>query len=527
MDNKHLIGKHIFKLEIPAVENAYAIHQRMSDLVWKELVPKMATLFDDIVRPDEMLRIETIEIDLGIIKLEEINGTEIVAKIIQLLNKRCAEAMHFSIDQPKLDVKLLINQARQPLPNYYFELWLHWLEKGVLPSYTLGPKEDWLLGVFEILGVEDVAITRLQMLLKQNPLALNRIVLQHKPKDLKSLVELYTGHSQTQLVRFFKELKSFFKKEVSVSKQFSFREIEVLLWKRIFKKVILKREKLTSNHLTALLIQYSEIITYASKFHKKDKEYIDAYPLLSKAFQQTNENVQDDSNYKTNDRKLEKEERQQQSLQKENLENNAKTRFDTKEFSAEEKPQTADDKSIFNRLEDTFSDSAETLSPQFFKNAGMVLLHPFLTSFFKKLDLLEGAVFKDFESQSKAVLLLHFLASDTEETADYNMVLPKFLCNIPVNIPLDYTLSLSKTEKREAKKLLQAVIDHWEALGSTSPVGLQEGFLIREGKLEKEQSGWKLYVAQETLDILLDSIPWNISMIKLPWMKEMLKVVWR
>ena len=155
------------------------------------------------------------------------------------------------------------------------------------------------------------------------------------------------------------------------------------------------------------------------------------------------------------------------------------------------------------------------------------MLHPFLSSFFGKLKLTMEGDFKNFKSQAKAVLLLHFLASGEEQLPEYQMVLPKFLCAMPANMPLDHTLKLTKKEKKEAAGLLEAAIAHWGVLGNTSPEGLREGFLIRDGKLEKEDSGWKLYVEQKAQDLLLDKLPWNLSLIKLPWMQEILKVEWR
>uniref|UniRef100_UPI0035938511 contractile injection system tape measure protein n=1 Tax=Pricia sp. TaxID=2268138 RepID=UPI0035938511 len=166
-------------------------------------------------------------------------------------------------------------------------------------------------------------------------------------------------------------------------------------------------------------------------------------------------------------------------------------------------------------------------SPQFLKNAGVALLHPFLSSFFRKLKLVDVVEFKNFKSQSKAVLLIHFLATGEEKPKEYETLLPKLLCGMPVNLPLDHTLKLTKKEKKEADQLLQAAIDHWGALGNTSPDGLREGFLMRDGKLENGPTGWKLYVEQKAQDILLDKLPWNLSMIKLPWMKEILWVEWR
>ena len=109
----------------------------------------------------------------------------------------------------------------------------------------------------------------------------------------------------------------------------------------------------------------------------------------------------------------------------------------------------------------------------------------------------------------------------------YQLILPKVLCGLPLNLPLDYSIQISPAEQAEADHLLSAVIEHWGALGSTSPGGLREGFLQREGKLEKRQSGWLLHIESKTLDILLDRLPWNLSLLKLPWMEEVLKVEWR
>jgi hypothetical protein len=88
-------------------------------------------------------------------------------------------------------------------------------------------------------------------------------------------------------------------------------------------------------------------------------------------------------------------------------------------------------------------------------------------------------------------------------------------------------LQLNDEECSAADTLLQAAIDHWAVLGKTSPDGLREVFLQRDGKLIKEGHSWKLSVEQKAQDILLDKLPWNLSLIKLPWMKEILKVEWR
>ena len=91
---------------------------------------------------------------------------------------------------------------------------------------------------------------------------------------------------------------------------------------------------------------------------------------------------------------------------------------------------------------------------------------------------------------------------------------------------MDRHFKLTELERTATDDLLQAVLSHWKALGSTTPDGLREGFLKRNGKLTHRSDGWLLQVEAKTLDILLDRLPWGFSMIRLGWMREMLFVEW-
>ena len=158
-------------------------------------------------------------------------------------------------------------------------------------------------------------------------------------------------------------------------------------------------------------------------------------------------------------------------------------------------------------------------------NAGIVLVHPFLARFFEKLELLENKSFTP-EGLTKAIHLLHYMATNTHQPPEYDLALYKFLCGVPFNLPVARYVNLAKADLEEADALLQAMIEHWGALGKVSNKSLQEGFFQREGKLTKSDTGWRLQIQQKTIDILLNKLPWTTSIIKLPWMKEVLKVDW-
>jgi contractile injection system tape measure protein len=157
-------------------------------------------------------------------------------------------------------------------------------------------------------------------------------------------------------------------------------------------------------------------------------------------------------------------------------------------------------------------------------NAGLVLLHPFLPRFFEALGVAgEDKILKP----DRALCLLHYLATGQPAAPEYDLILPKILCNAPLEAPVESNVGLTTAELEESAALLEAVIRHWEALRNTSPDGLRGTFLARPGKVSLRDDGdWLLQVESKAYDILLDQLPWGISMVKLPWMEKMMWVEW-
>jgi hypothetical protein len=160
-------------------------------------------------------------------------------------------------------------------------------------------------------------------------------------------------------------------------------------------------------------------------------------------------------------------------------------------------------------------------------NAGVVLLHPFLNQFFKNLLLIKEDGFIDSLSHQKALFLLHYLATGNTNPNEHELVMAKILCGYPLGKPINNMIELTPDELGESKSLLISAIGQWSILKGTSADGLREGFLQRNGKLYSKNETLILQVEQGAIDMLLDNLPWNLSIIKLPWMKDILKVEWR
>ena len=107
-------------------------------------------------------------------------------------------------------------------------------------------------------------------------------------------------------------------------------------------------------------------------------------------------------------------------------------------------------------------------------------------------------------------------------------MIAKVLCAWPLREPVDSAIVLQADELDEADGLLIAAIQRWEKLKSTTPAALRETFLQRNGKLYYKNDSLRLQVESAgAIDILLDHLPWNLSLLKLPWMKDILRVDWR
>ena len=157
--------------------------------------------------------------------------------------------------------------------------------------------------------------------------------------------------------------------------------------------------------------------------------------------------------------------------------------------------------------------------------AGVVLLHPFLDSLFRDRGLLEGRDFRDAAARGQAVRLVGLLGFGATDVPEYDLVIAKRLCGMP----LAQTLAPSAIDAADVAacdELLTAVLGHWKALRSSSAPWLRAQFFLRDGKLESVDAGCRLTVERRAQDVLLARLPWGFGVIGLPWMTEKIFVRW-
>ncbi|MEM7260139.1 MAG: contractile injection system tape measure protein [Pseudomonadota bacterium] len=158
-------------------------------------------------------------------------------------------------------------------------------------------------------------------------------------------------------------------------------------------------------------------------------------------------------------------------------------------------------------------------------NAGMVLTACFLPNLFDMNALLTNSAFKSSEAQTVARQLLNYI-SYSQNPVPSPHPLTNILCGTDSMLPLTTEEPLEPEAVQSADDMLQALIDHWD-IGNTSVDGLRTAFISRAGTLQKLENEWRLTVEHEAFDMLLDRLPWSISVVKLRWMKGPVYVKWR
>jgi hypothetical protein len=142
-------------------------------------------------------------------------------------------------------------------------------------------------------------------------------------------------------------------------------------------------------------------------------------------------------------------------------------------------------------------------SKVFIRNAGLVLTAPFLPAFFSNLGYVVEGRFVDTNHQRRAARLLQEFLPEFDRS-EAEMPLNKLLCGLSMDEP----------------------IPHWRVLKDTSVDGFKTSFFEREGVLEQGDRQWLLRIKRESVDVLLDTLPWPISMIKHKWMEHPIMVEW-
>jgi len=354
------------------------------------------------------------------------------------------------------------------------------MQYGHLHWSTLKADDDWRKQVLDGFAANSASIERLRWLIQNNDRVLQRIILQHTEQFLQTLIEKLTAEAHDTISNIVDEIAEMIvvaQKERNISATEK-KQTQYVLWQQVFRLVALEENKLSAEGVAMKLLR--------TQF---GDDPINDIPFLSKGIiAPILKKLKDIADIDI--KKL-------------------KEKLEIKPDPGKKDIPTIDEEGIF------------------VQNAGIILLHPFLNAFFKNLGLVAEGSFIDESARGKALYLLHFLATGRANAEEHELVMEKVLCGWSLENPVSNSIELTTSELAEANGLLVEAIQQWDALKNTSPSGLREGFLQRMGKLHTKNSILQLQIESNSIDVLLDYLPWNLSMVQLPWMKDLLKVEWR
>ncbi len=595
----HLIQKQLIELKLTGQENAFRMQHLISEHYRNEMIPVLESVFNDYCSEDEVLILDRLEIDFGVISETDIeknhwNDDMLTTFKSSLLDNLAA----LSVNKKFIRRSKAMNSCRQ---------WISYMQKGYLPWNAITINDKWHQDVLETLATDysGVAILR-KLLLKEKTFAY-RVAQQHNDDFLTKLVEVITAQSQKQMPLAAKEIFTIIK-QVTFYQQMQGPAAAFIktIWQQILMIAADSKKNLSTENIASAVLK-----PYATKLpvqKNQQKELASQVIFLKKVlltFFELNKSLSE--NKKLSDKDTIGPKRKKNITDKKGKSNLATTNeeiqaanpgkkflnkvedlkttkrkkitepFEPNEIGKEEKSvvdtlspgTTPGDKNQQDNKTNISVDAAKELQQQpinpiaatdnmiekilskknpgekvqeehnkllsesippegiFIQNAGLVLTHPFLGSLFKRLQWLQNNEFTNVEAQIKAVFILHYLAIGEIAAPEHEMVICKLLCGYPLDEPLPAEIIFTEAELLEATEMLTALIQQWDKLKNTSVAALREGFLQRAGKLFIKNDSPNVQVESHAIDVLLDYLPWNLSMIKVPWLKEILRVEWR
>ena len=527
----NIIQKQILNLRYNGKADGFAMQKEVTDWYYRELFPEMQMLIDEMAPTGIHVRLDKLEINLGIKTAGDWKQT-LRLQLVESLGKQLRSEIRYDGSTGENSV---VKTAES-----FLLLLKHYLQKGFLPWWSSiktknefdAALEEWLLSDDALKHAADI-----KAILPDRDVV-HRVAL-FDDKNFDGLIKLLAGSDS--LVQDLQKLK----KDVTViSEPLPHAKRRNIHW--LLKQIILENVTKAKHDLKILAIDFVNrsaglfggdlINTDTSSIRSEQlKEAIFAAGREENFFQKKRSSAsgQKETTVKRSDDKKIFPQEQASTLSEKDM---ISKKDDEKNIEDRDKHSLKDNNfgktesslikknDINDRGQNKYDVSVDLKEGIFIHNAGLVIVAGFLHMFFKKLSLLtEG---NEITDKSKAAMLVQYLASGKESIAEFELGLAKILCGLEMQTPVDTTILLTTKEKEEANELLLSVIEYWSVLKNTSVDGLQDSFLLREGKLSLNDKGWLLQVEQKSFDMLLQQLPWNISMIKLPWMKNLLKTEW-
>lgn len=500
----HTIRKQTVQFQYNGNADGFALQKEVSDWCNFTLIPEIEQQLDLLDLGDNFITIDKLEIEATANKndwqqkIRDELISSLKQKLIDYKPKFTEEARRKSVTKArKLDELIL----------YYFENgYLPWWGKTLIADDFKTILQNWI--------TEEMSPSRADFVCKEleqkaSKTPIERIVNQIPQKLFFQLLKNIYKHE----VEIISHTESFFKEVIdSNNSGVKGKAISETVYRFLLTMMIENEGIISTDLLLKFIFEEVSQTKIASKVLKPLSEKIDnkANPVKI-AWQQ----------FLLTEIKKQKSGGEIQYLTVNEIEATTKQ-------NQEEKENILSYNRTIDKLTDPAKESRDDLRSElqegiYIDNAGAVIFAAFIPTLFKKLALEnEGAIL----NPDLAALLIQYCVTGNAKIAEYELVLPKILCGLAIEFPVNTNVRITTSQMKEVDEMLQSLIEYWSVLKNTSIDGLRESFFKRSGKLGIVNNEWVLQVEQKPFDMLLQQLPWSISMIKLPWMENLLKTEW-
>ncbi|PWN64205.1 contractile injection system tape measure protein [Chryseobacterium viscerum] len=480
----HIIQKVVVEITLNNKEKALSIKEDINSFLSIDVFPKIEQYINALEYnlTDHTLQIPRLELDLDV-KSSSLN-TELKDKIAQLFKEELSEVIKPIVGpdqktESESKAYLIGNQEK------ILQAFIHFLEKGHMPWWNSDRKSITFLepAVFDILILADNFQKRIIPVLSK-PHVQDRMINQLSDKQIAQLCLTIVQNKELTI-----------NVEADILRRISNlgHPDRLIVWRLVFKLLSEYLNSSNTNLQEYLLQQISKIETaglpQAKKTNQNWKTVVEIFPFIKE-----NEIL-------------------------ESIKNNTIDSPENQRTSAETPMETIHQNNA-KIQEDLLQNDG-----QYIQNAGLILIHPFIKTFFEHCDLLHPKT-QQLTDPELCAHLLHYIATGNTNAPEYDMIFEKFLCNIPMSQTINKHVKLSRKHKTQAKNVIESVQHNWSPMKKSSVALLQNEFFQRPGKLATTDYDYTLTVERRTQDILLDRLGWGIGLVKLPWQEKFIFINW-
>ncbi|MFY9152172.1 MAG: contractile injection system tape measure protein [Prolixibacteraceae bacterium] len=503
-NNQHILHRVNLDITTNSEAQAFAIRKHIDEFLKEQLFPQIESLFDSTVSPDEIRRFGSLELSLHLKSIDDMNSVK--DHLVSQLHEKIEFAAS-TMGKHAESRSMNLHSPDQKRNNE--NIFLNFLNTGQLPWFATPPafrdyiESGKLLESFH----DDSFIKRLKLQLFRHKQSISRFIQQFEYKYIEELIIQLSGVKEIEHQRFSFRVSGH---DQWIKKSTYFLIISSLIHDDYSDSVKLFQDLISEIHAK------SRSKSAATRKIKQVQELLSFLKLNLWA-------IHPDKNQKNTISQPQPPEVQDFPL---NLNSSSESSLQSPDI----RQKNGEQKQVI----DNFSDEQQ-IAPDFNKienkavyieNAGLILVHPFLWDLFSRTKCTDEVNALPPDKKDLAVHILHYLATGHEQEMEYMLTFEKFLCGIPLDSPVSREILLSDQAKIECNDLLLSIIRFWPELKNTSPDGLRQMFLQRNGKLDLQKPPYKLYIERKAQDVLLEHLQWNISIVKLPWFQELLFTEW-